>query len=181
MKQLILPLEAGAKFIENFHKNPFPCAINVVPPIGKATICPGKDTLADGDRFMHSDEYNVVPTYHEGGTLVFFEDQIVYAVFDVNRPPSNRKKIVDFLRKKGIDAKYAGNDIVCDGYKVCGEMCYQLKDIGYWYYALYISISMDADLVNKASSKPMIKPPRGLSYYGITRQEMLELLGISDE
>lgn len=181
MKQLILPLEAGAKFIENFPKNPFPCVINVVPPKGKTTICPGKDTMADAEKFLNSEEYDVVPTYHSGGTLVFFEDQIVYAVFDKKAPKLNYEKIMEYLHKKGVNTTRIKNDILCDGYKVCGEMCRKLENSEYYYYALYISINMDANLVNKVSSKPMEKPPRGLSYYGITRQEMLDLLGISDE
>lgn len=181
MKQLILPLTAGARFIENFQKKPFSCAVNVVPPKEKITICPGRDTMTDAEQFLGSEEYDVVPTYHLGGTLVFFEDQIVYAVFDTEIPSFNYKKILDFLRKRGIDAYRDGNDIMCDGYKVGGEMRYKMPEIGYWYYALYLSINMDADLVNKASSKTMIKPPRGLSYYGITRQDVLGVLGISDE
>lgn len=181
MKQLILPLSAGAAFIENFARNPFPCAVNVVPAKGRTTICPGRDTMADVEPFLGLGEYDVVPTYHNGGTLVFFEEQIVYAVFDIEPPKFNHERIVDYLRKKGVDAKMKGNDILCDGHKVSGEMCRRLDDIGYWYYALYISINMDANLVNKVSSKPMEKPPRGLSYYGITRQEMLDVLGVSDK
>lgn len=181
MRNLILPLSAGAKFIENFAKKPVPCAVNVVPTKGKITICPGKDTMTDAEPFLNSEEYDVIPTYHHGGTLVFFEDQIIYAVFDTEMPALKHKKIIEYLRGKGINATSSRNDVLCDGYKVSGEMCRKLDDIGYWYYALYISINMDANLVNKVSKKPMRKPPRGLSHYGITRQEMLDLLGIADK
>lgn len=181
MKKFNLPLKAGAQFIENFSKAPFPCEINVIPSKGKITICPGKDTASDAEKYIGSDLYDIVPTYHNGGTTVFFEDQVIHAAFDTKIPGYIGPRLVEFLKSRGVNAWIDGNDVMCDWHKVCGESIVEMKDIGYWYRASFISIYVDPELINEASSKPMKKTPRGLSYYGITRQDVLDALGLSDD
>jgi len=181
MKKFNLPLKAGGQFIENFTKSPFSCEINVIPTKGRITISPGKDTMDDAKPYFDSELYDVIPTYHQGGTLVWSDDQVIYAVFDNKPILFVGEKIVAFLKERGIKAWMDGNDILCDWHKVGAEMITPMGDSGYSFYGFYLSISVDADLINAVSSKPMRKPPRGLSHYGITRQDILNLLGLSDE
>ena len=76
---------------------------------------------------------------------------------------------VDWLKSKGLNAEYVSNDIVVDGYKVCGMAITRYGRIDYT--AGFIGINTNLDNIKAICKKPMVKVPKGLSEYGITTEE----------
>ena len=67
--------------------------------------------------------YDIVESYNNAGTIVSNEGDVLIGHF---YEPDNgwRDRFVsyflDWLKAKGLNAEYVSNDIVVDGYKVCG-------------------------------------------------------------
>ena len=80
---------------------------------------------------------------------------------------------VNWLNKRGLQATTEKNDILVDGYKVCG-MCvtrYGLID----YSCGLIGINTNLEHIKQICTKPMVKVPKGLSEYGITTEEVEQM------
>lgn len=77
---------------------------------------------------------------------------------------------VEWLKSKGLNAVYADNDILVDGYKVCGTCITRYGRIDYT--GVHIGINTRVDSVRAICRKPMKKVPKGLSEYGITTEEI---------
>ena len=181
MKQIIMPLKCYEDFLYSIAKKPYKCTVVNSLEAEKTYIIPSDTTFEDAEPYIGSEEYEVISLKHKGGTVISFPEEIFMGIVD-NQPIESRQfDIVAYLRGKGINARKEGNDLLCDGYKVAGEMVANIGDSGYHYYGLFISINADADVVNKICKKTMEKPPRGLSYYGVTRKEILGVLGLYEE
>lgn len=121
-----------------------------------------------------------------GGCIVAFPDNLEIGLFskDVDNTFLERltPKVVDFLKGKGLNVSLDNNDVLIDGkYKVFST-CKAVYDKTLLLGAVHVSINCDADLVDKICTKPMKKIPKGLSEYGITSDEMLDLvLGVYEE
>ncbi|WP_458397417.1 hypothetical protein [Anaerotignum sp.] len=177
-----IPLKAATDYLKHYDSGVKPehCIFNLIPTKGKITLVPSQTTESDVEPYKDNETFEITRVYHCGGTVVVFEDTVCFAEFDDKPPKGRRSDLVKFLQEKGIDAYSEGNDIICDGFKVAGDSRLNLGDTGYSYYCLFVSISSDIDVINKICQKPMSKPPRGLAYYGITRQEILDVLGVFD-
>lgn len=77
---------------------------------------------------------------------------------------------VDWLRAKGLNAEYVKNDVLVDGYKVCGMCVTRYGRIDYT--GGIISMNVNLDHIKAICKKPMEKVPKGLSEYGITTEEV---------
>lgn len=77
---------------------------------------------------------------------------------------------IDWLKSKGIAAIYESNDVLVDGYKVCGLCVTQYGRIDYT--AGFIGLNVNLDHIKAICRKPMKKIPKGLSEYGITTVEV---------
>ena len=177
-----IPLKAATDYLKHYDSGVKPehCTFNLIPTKGKITLVPSQTTESDVEPYEDNEDFEITRVYHHGGTVVVFEDTVCFAEFD-NKPINGRKNaILNFLKHKGVNAWIDGNDVICDGYKVAGESRLKLGDTGYSYYCFFVSITSDIDVINKICQKPMSKPPRGLAYYGITRQEILDVLGVFD-
>lgn len=80
---------------------------------------------------------------------------------------------VDWLKAKGLNAEYVDNDILVDGYKVCGTCITRYGRIDYT--SVFIGINTNLDLIKQICRKPMNKVPKGLSEYGITTEEVEQM------
>lgn len=172
-----IPLKAATDYLKHYDSGVKPehCIFNLIPTKGKITLVPSQTTESDVEPYEDNEDFEITRVYHHGGTVVVFEDTVCFAEFD-NKPINGRKNaILNFLKHKGVNAWIDGNDVICDGYKVAGESRLKLGDTGYSYYCFFVSITSDIDVINKICQKPM-----WLAYYGITRQEILDVLGVFD-
>lgn len=80
---------------------------------------------------------------------------------------------VDWLRARGLNAFYDGNDVLVDGYKVCGICVTRYGIIDYT--GIHIGINTNLDHIKQICKKPMVKVPKGLSDYGITTEEVEQM------
>lgn len=117
--------------------------------------------------------YEVVETYNNGSTVVHSKGDILFGHF---YEPDNgwRDKFamyfVNWLKAKGLNADFVSNDIVVDGYKICGMAITRYGRIDYT--GGFISMNVNLDHIKAICKKPMEKVPKGLSEYGITTEEV---------
>ena len=130
-------------------------------------------------------DYKVFNLGQRGGTIIGSKGDIQMALFKYegwNQAKTYVEKMLEYLKEKGLNASIAENDILIDDkYKV---ISYGSRDIGNRkiFATIQISINADPELINNISAKPMTKIPRGLSYYGVTTEEMEKvILDISKE
>ena len=85
-------------------------------------------------------------------------------------------KFTEYLKNKGLNAEANDNDILIDGYKVFGwaSKHYQQQDATF--ITCHFSMSVDIELINAICTKPMNKIPKGLSDFGVTREEVINFL-----
>jgi lipoate-protein ligase A len=80
---------------------------------------------------------------------------------------------VSWLKSKGLNASFVSNDIVVDGYKVCGMCITRYGSIDYT--AGFIGINTKLEDIKAICRKPMTKVPKGLSEYGIATEEIEQM------
>lgn len=117
--------------------------------------------------------YEVVESYNNAGTIVSNAGDILIGHF---APPENGwydrfiAYFINWLKAKGLNAEYTSNDILVDGYKVCGMCVTRYGRIDYT--GGIISLNVNLEHIKAICKKPMVKVPRGLSDYGITTAEV---------
>ena len=120
--------------------------------------------------------YEIVESYNNGGTIVSNSGDVLIGHF---AEPDNGwhdrfvAYFVDWLKAKGLNADYVSNDIVVDGYKVCGMCITRYGRIDYT--GGIIGINTNLDHIKAICKKPMVKVPKGLSEYGITTEEVEQM------
>lgn len=130
--------------------------------------------------FVESNNLKTASMGNSGGCIVAFPDNLEMGYFtkDVNSTFLERlaQEVVDYLKGKGLNANLDNNDVLVDGtYKVFSTSK-ATYDKAILFGAIHISINCDADLVRKICTKEMKKIPKGLSDYGITTEEMRNLV-----
>ena len=115
-----------------------------------------------------------------GGCIVAFPGNVELGHFskDIDNAFLEKltKAMIEMLESRGLSVSKDNNDILIDGiYKV-----FSTSKAAYngaiAFSGAHISINCDTDLVRKICTKPMVKIPKGLSEYGITTEEVLELI-----
>lgn len=76
----------------------------------------------------------------------------------------------DWLKAKGLSAVYEDNDVLIDGFKVCGTCITRYGRIDYT--GVHIGVNTNLSHIKAICKKPMRKVPKGLSDYGITTEEV---------
>lgn len=117
--------------------------------------------------------YEIVESFNNGGTILANPGDIIFSHLD---EPDNdwlarfAVHFVDWLKGKGLNAEYVKNDILVDGYKVCGLCITRYGRIDF--SSGIISMNVNLDHIKAICKKPMEKVPKGLSEYGITTEEV---------
>ena len=120
--------------------------------------------------------YEVVESYNNGGTILATEGDIILSHLD---EPGNgwiqrfAVHFVDWLRARGLNAEYTDNDVLVDGYKVCGTCVTRYGRIDF--SSAILTVNANLDHIKAICKKPMVKVPRGLSEYGITTEEVEQM------
>lgn len=120
--------------------------------------------------------YDVVESYNNGGTILANKGDIIFSHLD---EPENGwlnsfiAHFVGWLKAKGLNTVYENNDILVDGYKVCGTCITRYGRIDF--SSAYIGINTNLDHIKAICKKPMNKVPKGLSEYGITTEEVEQM------
>lgn len=120
--------------------------------------------------------YEIYEAYYNGGTIVGNKGDIAFAHFNrVENGWMDRfvEYFVGWLKDKGLNAAYESNDVLVDGYKVCGVCTTRYGRIDYT--AGFISINANLDHIKAICRKPMVKVPKGLSEYGVTTEEVEQM------
>lgn len=117
--------------------------------------------------------YEIIESYNNAGTIVSNAGDVLIGHF---YHPDNGwydrfiAYFLDWLKVKGLNAEFVSNDIVVDGYKVCGMCITRYGRIDYT--GGIISMNVNLDHIKAICKKPMTKIPKGLSDYGITTEEV---------
>lgn len=120
--------------------------------------------------------YEIVESYNNAGTIVSNKGDVLIGHF---AQPENGwydrfiTYFLDWLKGKGLNAEYVSNDIVVDGFKVCGMCITRYGRIDYT--GGIISMNVNLDHIKAICKKPMVKVPKGLMDYGITTEEVEQM------
>ena len=140
------------------------------------SVLKGADNL--NEEYCKNNNLNIYKTHQFGGTIINFENDLCVANY---QPAHNdfgiriMKGIKDYLTSKGIHSIINNNDVLIDGeYKVASYMSTYINNC--LYTAIHISIDMNLEIIQNVCTKPMNKIPKGLSEYGITQQEIKDLI-----
>lgn len=120
--------------------------------------------------------YDIVESYNNAGTIVSNKGDVLIGHFaEPENGWYNRfiEHFLNWLKSKGLNADFVSNDIVVDGYKVCGMCITRYGRIDYT--GGIISMNVNLDHIKAICKKPMQKVPKGLSEYGITTEEVEQM------
>ena len=120
--------------------------------------------------------YEIYESFNNGGTILVNAGDIMFSHV---AEPDNRwiyrfaEYFLNWLKEKGLNAEYVGNDILVDGFKVCGLCITRYGRIDF--SSGFIGVNTNLDHIKVICKKPMVKVPKGLSEYGITTEEIEEM------
>lgn len=146
---------------------------------------PDKNYVFSGRNENYNKEYciensiGILSFPNEGGVLVINKGDVELGHFskDVHNKFNENfaTELTQYLQAKSINASMKGNDIIIDDvYKCVGYSSRRYGEI--LYSAFHISINVNLELIKNICTKPMVKIPKGLSDYGVTTEEVLNLL-----
>lgn len=140
------------------------------------SVLKGADNL--NEEYCNNNNLNIYKTHQFGGTIINFENDLCVGDY---QPAHNdfgmriMEGIKDYLASKDIHSIINENDVLIEGkYKVASYMSTFIN--GCLYTAIHISIDMNLEIIKNICTKPMKKIPKGLSEYGITQNEMKNLI-----
>ena len=130
--------------------------------------------------FLEANGIKTVRLGNAGGCIVAFPENIEVGHFskDIDNTFLERLtyEVMAFLKDRGLDVTRNNNDVLIDNtYKVFSTSK-ATYDKAILFGAIHVSINCDAELIDQICTKPMKKIPKGLSEYGITSDEMLDLI-----
>ena len=175
MNYVTLKAEQFPDFVQEFMKDPHPCYLNLLMrEDDKILIARGRNDLGD-----LPDKFIPVETNHRGGAIVGFPDSVCLVAFyhDGNKP-TWREDLTQFLISKGLNAKKTRNDITVDGFKVSGYSAQYIGKEGLVYATFFVAFNVNLEDINAVCKKKIVKVPKGLDEYGISRQEVLDALHV---
>ena len=120
--------------------------------------------------------YEVVESFNNCGTIVANPGDFgIGHMGETNNGWYSRfiAYFLNWLKAKGLNAEFVDNDILVDGYKVCGICVNRYGRIDYT--GGLIGINTNLDHIKQICRKPMKKVPKGLSEYGITTEEVEQM------
>lgn len=138
--------------------------------------------FADKPDFEYCQKYGIetINGGRMGGTFVINKGDVGfgYVAKGLDNSVMNKvyHKFTEYLKSKGLNAIAQDNDILVDGYKVFGCASYHFINQDVTHITCHFTMSVDLELINAICTKPMNKIPKGLSEYGISREEIVDFI-----
>lgn len=133
---------------------------------------------AINDKYL-TGNHNIIELGQSGGTIVQSDGDVGLALFKYNGWNQAKEwfaRIYDYMKNKELDIEINGNDLITEGkYKVASYATIHVGN-NKIYSTIQISLNANPNLINDICLKPMVKIPKGLSEYGITTEEIVELV-----
>ena len=132
--------------------------------------------------YCEKNDIKLLPIPNKGGVIVLNKGDVEIGIFKDNGwdiCENFMKALCERLKEKIPNIEVVGNDLVIDGkYKCVGSSSRNLGDAKnpYIYTALHISLTVDLDLIQHICQKEMVKIPKGISEYGYTTQEVVDII-----
>ena len=120
--------------------------------------------------------YEIVESYNNGGTILANPGDIIFSHL---AEPGNgwllrfKDYFVNWLKTNELNAVCEDNDILVDGYKVCGLCITRYGRIDF--SSAILAVNTNLDHIKQICRKPMKKVPKGLMDYGITTEEVEQM------
>lgn len=138
----------------------------------------GKNATANVDEISKRG-LQLIRINNEGGTIITSAGDVQIGIFTEGYSGDEyRSRIIDALINKlkanGQDAVIVNNDVLVNDRKVIGMGSRMFGKI--LYTAIQCSVNIDLELIKAVCTKPMNKIPDGLSNYGVTTEDVIEIL-----
>lgn len=168
--------------VEGFHNvisNRKQCFVYGIPD--NNYVFQGTTAMCDCE-YCEENNIKILPIPNEGGVIVLSKGDVEIGIFKDNgwNVCSNyMKELCERLKEKVPNIEIEGNDLIIDGkYKCAGSSSRNLGDAKnpYIYTAVHISLSVNLELINHICKKEMIKIPTGLGQYGITTEDLVDII-----
>lgn len=141
--------------------------------VNTLTVFSGKDGQIDLD-YCKTNKIDIIDMQAPGGAMVGGEYDLGIVVISSQRNLYERllDKLIEEIKKDYPDTIKDRNDIIVNGYKVCGGGSGQNGEMRL--YGYLISFIADINEINNISTKEIIKEPKGLSELGsLTREQLI--------
>lgn len=176
MEKIIMNEQNCIELISNAIKNQEECFI--YGTTAKTVVLCGDSGLYNID-YINKNNLFAPNIPNVGGVMVLSAGDIELAYFSKNLNCKFNYEIaniiIEYLNKKNINCKLYGNDLIIDEKYKCGSFSSIIIN-NILYSAFHISVNVDLELIKKICKKPMAKIPKGLSEFGITTEEIKELI-----
>ena len=153
---------------------------NLLKDKNNTIIVTNKETcvlVGNNDCDLEFCQSNKLPIYetHQGGTIVNFKGDVCVGNYQDAFNDYGEQfmiKYANWLKTKGLNASFVGNDVVVDDNLKVGSYMSTFIN-GCLYTAIHLSFGMDLYLIRSICKKKMEKTPTGISEFGITEEELL--------
>lgn len=119
--------------------------------------------------------YDICEGLYGGGVLVSNKGDLVFISFNDNDNGLIQgfcESLVEWLKSRGLNATLDNNDVLVDGYKVCGTV---VSRYGYIDFSgAFVAVDVNLDHIKQICKKQMVKVPKGLADFGVTSEELEE-------
>lgn len=113
---------------------------------------------------------NVFRAWHMGGTIICFPGDL--SVMELKMGPSDfGKTAIQRVREYLISI---GRKADVDGEKCGSWAC--MSESGYSQTVVHFSVNVDVDLIRSVCTKPMTKTPGALIRYGVSADDLMEVI-----
>lgn len=129
--------------------------------------------------YCDTNNITILDLGYSGGTIVVSDKDlgISFVLDNEIEQIYLTKKISEIISRLFKTAEINGNDILIDGYKICG--CVYINKGGKHAYMYQISFETDIELIKNICLKEMVKIPRGLNYFrDNTREDLINEIKI---
>lgn len=131
------------------------------------------------DEYVRQTGFAVWNSRNFGGTIVAFPGDIDIGILKKDGFSVGKEFLQSMINKLSLliqNIEIIGNDIIIDGkYKTISYASINVGD-NYVYTVIHISLNPNVEIIKKICTKQMIKIPKGLIDYGLTTEDLEEIL-----
>lgn len=131
------------------------------------------------EEYCRINNIEVYNSYNYGGCIVSSAGDVLIGKFKYEGWQDGinfASKFLKWLQDKGLNVQLGGNDFLVDGiYKVASYSSINLGD-RFIYTGVQIGINTNIENIKNICTKHMNKIPKGLADYGITTEEVLQIV-----